>query len=121
MNETNSVRASIARHLNEYFDNNKGAKTEFANKLGVSRTSVDRWTDCICAPDLELLPKISEIINVSVSELLGVDIISSKALTPELTNIVNQYLDNAAFKNIVDRYLKDESFRKSIDYLVSLK
>lgn len=121
MNETNNVRVSISNHINKYLEESKCSKTEFGKKLGVSRTSVDRWIACVCSPDIELLPKLSEVINVSIPDLLGVETISANTLNPELTNLVKEYIASMSFKELVNRYMNDESFKKSIDYLVNIK
>lgn len=45
---------------------------EFAEILGVSCQSVSRWENNTCYPDMELLPTISDVFQVTVDSLLGV-------------------------------------------------
>lgn len=45
---------------------------EFAEILGVSCQSVSRWENNTCYPDMELLPTISDVFQVTLDSLLGV-------------------------------------------------
>lgn len=49
----------------------KLTQEQFAEMLGVSSKSVSRWENGVNMPDISLLPKISEILEVSLFELLG--------------------------------------------------
>ncbi|MDE6580793.1 MAG: helix-turn-helix transcriptional regulator, partial [Ruminiclostridium sp.] len=44
---------------------------ELASALGVTNQSVSKWENNICCPDIQLLPKIAELFNVSIDALLG--------------------------------------------------
>ena len=44
---------------------------DLAEKLGVSRQTVSKWEKGLSVPDAELLTKLAEVLNVSVSDLLG--------------------------------------------------
>ena len=45
-----------------------------ADKLGVSFQAVSKWEKGISVPDIQLLMKLSEILGVSVNDLLGVNV-----------------------------------------------
>ncbi len=42
-----------------------------ANNLGVSCQSVSKWENNVCAPDISLLPALSEFFGVTIDELFG--------------------------------------------------
>ena len=44
---------------------------QLANALGVTNQSVSKWESGQCCPDIQLLPNIAELFDVSVDELLG--------------------------------------------------
>lgn len=58
---------------------------ELAEMLGISCQSVSRWELGTCYPDMEQLPVLAEIFQVSVDKLLGVDAIMEEKK-------VNEYL-----------------------------
>lgn len=50
---------------------NKGyTQEEFSQLLGVSPQAVSKWENDISCPDIMLLPKISELLEISTDELL---------------------------------------------------
>lgn len=44
---------------------------ELANRLNVVRQTVSKWENNLSVPDAQILQRIAEILDVSVSELLG--------------------------------------------------
>lgn len=44
---------------------------ELAAALGVTNQSVSKWENNICCPDIQLLPEIAKLFNVSADKLLG--------------------------------------------------
>ncbi len=46
-------------------------QSEFGELLGVSTQAVSKWEREICYPDIFLLPAISDLIGVSIDEMMG--------------------------------------------------
>ena len=46
---------------------------EFGALLGVSAIAVSKWEREVCYPDIFLLPDISNLIGVSIDEMMGKD------------------------------------------------
>lgn len=61
----------IGEHIREYRKVNNMYQRELAERLFVTDKAVSRWELGLSFPDIELIPKIAEILGISVSELLG--------------------------------------------------
>ncbi len=82
------------------FRKSKGITQEnLAEMLGVSCQSVSRWELGTCYPDMELLPELARIFNISVDHLLGVDELIEKKK-------VDEYL--ARFQTAISKGLIDD-------------
>lgn len=44
---------------------------EFGELLGVSAFAVSKWERELCYPDIFLLPDISDLIGISIDEMMG--------------------------------------------------
>ena len=62
---------------------------QLANALGVTNQSVSKWESGQCCPDIQLLPAIAELFEVSVDELLGYS--SAKGLGDICLNIKDYF------------------------------
>ncbi len=68
------------------------SQEELAERLGVVRQTVSKWEQNLSVPDSEMLIKIAEIFEVSVSSLLG-ETVEIKDTKSELAEI-SQRLEN---------------------------
>lgn len=85
--------------LNENIKNlrkNKGyTQEELASKLNVVRQTVSKWEKGYSVPDAEMLKKIAEIFETSVSQLLGSPIVQEEnvdAVAEQLAKINEQLI-----------------------------
>ena len=62
---------------------------QLANHLNIVRQTVSKWEKGLSVPDADMLVKIAELFDISVSELLGVNIDNSE----ESKIISNQLLE----------------------------
>ena len=65
------MKLSIGENIRNFRKKNNLTQEELADRLGVTYQSVSRWENGATYPDLELLPAISELLSVTVDELLG--------------------------------------------------
>lgn len=57
----------ILKYRKEY----RLTQSEFGELLGVSAFAVSKWERELCYPDIFLLPDISNLIGVSIDEMMG--------------------------------------------------
>ena len=62
---------------------------QLANALGVTNQSVSKWESGQCCPDIQLLPNIAKLFEVSVDELLGCN--SAKGLGDICLNLKDYF------------------------------
>ena len=73
---------------------------ELANALGVTNQAVSKWESAQCCPDIQLLPDIARLFDVSIDELLGCK--ASDGLGDICLKIKNYFSalpERAAFEN----------------------
>ena len=80
-NETLGMRIAAARKEHKY------TQEEFSQLLGVTSQAVSKWENDISCPDIMLLPKISQLLEISIDELLGNTISQKKAEQAEVPKV----------------------------------
>lgn len=88
------------------FRKRKGLTQEnVAEALNVVRQTISKWEKGISVPDADMLMKLAEILDVSVSELIGSDVADEKnedMIAVELARVVEQLASrNRRSKNIL--------------------
>src|SRR5690554_5502696 len=61
----------IGNRIKKYRKDNNLTQSEFANMLHVSKQAVSKWETNKGYPDISLYPKLAEILNADIGELLG--------------------------------------------------
>lgn len=77
------MKLTIGENIRKYRKKNDMTQEALADRLGVTYQSVSRWENSSTYPDLELLPAISEILGISVDELLGMPSIEKEKRAKE--------------------------------------
>ena len=65
------MKLTIGENIRNFRKKNDLTQEALADRLGVTYQSISRWENGTTYPDLELLPAISEVLAVTVDELLG--------------------------------------------------
>ena len=65
----NKIR--ISEYILSYRKEKGLNQTEFGERLGVTTQAVSKWEREICYPDIFLLSDISDLIGISIDELMG--------------------------------------------------
>ncbi len=65
------MKLTIGENIRNFRKKNDLTQEALADRLGVTYQSISRWENGTTYPDLELLPSISEILSVTLDELLG--------------------------------------------------
>ena len=73
----------------------KGMSQEIlAQRLNVVRQTISKWEKGLSVPDAEMLTELAELFNVSVSDLLGMEIKDEKKMDEVASQlaVLNEYL-----------------------------
>ena len=62
---------------------------ELAEKMGVTDKAVSKWERDLSCPDVNTIPKLAEIFNISVDELMQVKADSQSADKKDITPMVH--------------------------------
>lgn len=65
------MKLTIGENIRNFRKKHDLTQEALAEQLGVTYQSISRWENGTTYPDLEFLPVISEILSVTVDELLG--------------------------------------------------
>ncbi|EOU1910363.1 helix-turn-helix transcriptional regulator [Clostridium perfringens] len=80
------------------------SQLELANILGISFQSISKWENGISMPDIILLPKIAQIFNVSVDQLLGLKPLESEEYIRRNTDHREYWNENSNAVDISKKY-----------------
>ena len=86
------VKNTIDKNI-KHFRKAKGmSQEEMAVQLNVVRQTVSKWENGLSVPDADILIRMAELLNVSVSQLLGIEVEdkSNRELSEELSRLNEQ-------------------------------
>lgn len=91
----------IGERIKLFREDRNMSQKDFAEKIGVSNSRVSNWEQGINRPDVDLLKKICEILNVSPSELLDVHL-DTEELTEHEKQLIRNYRMKADLQKAVN-------------------
>lgn len=107
--------------LNEnikYYRKKQGiSQEELAVRLNVVRQTVSKWENNLSVPDADVLIRIAELLKVSVSELLGVEI--EKEETQDITSELSRLNRLIAQKNQREAMMKQAGKKRGMILLLT--
>ncbi len=72
---------------------NLGLKQEdIAEKVNISAQAVSKWENDLSAPDISTLPVLADILNVSLDELLGREVLQTRVVPEAERKEINSML-----------------------------
>ena len=72
---------------------NLGLKQDdIAEKVNISSQAVSKWENDLSAPDISTLPILADILNVSLDELLGREVLQTKVVPQSERKDINSML-----------------------------
>lgn len=97
----------------KHFRKAKGiSQEEMAVKLNVVRQTVSKWENGLSVPDADILIHIAELLDVSVSQLLGVEMESKS--TEDLSEELAKLNEQLAQKNQKEKLLLQANKKRSL-------
>jgi len=81
-------------------------QTDFEDKLNVTRQTVSRWEAGTFLPDIDKIPDIAAILNVSCDYLMKDDVLEEESAT---ASSVSRLLEETAGKTVRFTFFEDEA------------
>lgn len=103
-----TIRDNVRRNLGYYLTLNGISQKELAERLGVSQSAVSNWIKGYNSPDIEVAAEICNILNITISDLFGVN--DTENESKYRFAIIKQYSKlNATGRKKADEYITDLS------------
>ncbi len=117
---------NIGTKINEYRRRKGATQEDLACYTGVSTAAVSKWETDTSLPDITLLPKIAEFLEVSIDRLMGLELRPDDI--EDLCRWDNQYLRNLdynagipVYEEALLRYPNDGNLHLGLGDLLSAK
>ncbi len=116
-NQTN-IKENICKNISRAISSGKIKVSELAKACNLSITSVARWRDGQCLPDVNLFPTICKLLDISLYEFLG--LVPDNNLSNNQQDILHIYSSDDNFRNLIDKYRQNPEFRETISQILKL-
>jgi transcriptional regulator with XRE-family HTH domain len=60
---------NVGKNIKRLRQERRITQMELAESLAVTYQAVSKWERCVNSPDIELIPRIAELFDVSIDEL----------------------------------------------------
>ena len=106
------IRENLRYNLTYYLRSRNIAQKELAQKLGVTQSAVTNWIKGKNAPDLTLIVKICSFLDISITDLVGIQNASQDSFSAWERDILKKYrvLDQHG-RDVVELVLEKEHQR----------
>ena len=119
------MKVCLSEKIKELRRAKKWTQEDVAERLNVSVQAVSRWETGATYPDIELLPEISSIFEISVDELLGVD---ENIINKKVERCIEEAFSNyskgniAKMVNILEKALQENpsNVKLSLNLIIAL-
>ncbi len=113
MNDTSSISKNIA-----LFRKSKGyTQEQLGELLGVTNRAVSKWESGVSMPDIILLPKIAQALDITLEELYGIKTSEEKIRADDFPAYMNKKMTELFHKHAQgNKYFNDLSDDKSLRY-----
>lgn len=108
------IRDNVKKNLGYYLSLKGITQKELAKKLNVSQSAVTNWIKGKNSPDIELVAEICDILDISVTELFGVN-----TNEPEAELSTDQYTETE--RQIILQYRQKPELHQAIHILLDIK
>jgi len=102
------MKYKIGVRLRSYREAQGLSQKEFASRIGVGNGRVSNWEQGINRPDVDILAKICEVLNVPPSELLDIQLFPGD-LSEHERRVITQYRRKPGLQRAVDILLGIEA------------
>lgn len=92
------IRDNIAENLSFYLKERNITQKELATKLGVVQSAVTNWIKKDNAPDIEMVAKICDVLQITLNDLYG---INNSDYSEIEKRIIHQYRNNPEIQGAV--------------------
>lgn len=99
------IRENVKRNLGYYLSLKEISQKELAEKLSVSQSAVTNWIKGKNSPDIEVIARMCDVLDISVTDLFG-------------TDGIDQYTDHE--KKLIERYRIKTDLRKAVNILLGI-
>lgn len=107
----------IARNISYLRKQREMTQDALAEKLGVTFQAVSKWENSVSCPDIELLPELARIFNVTVDYLFGIEKIKEvPKVEPAQQSLENVNMVSTEIKN-KDLPWEDDNELRAVIYI----